>query len=254
MPLVDPLFYVVAVPAVLLMGISKGGFGGGIMVTPLLALVISPIKGAAILLPLLCVMDIAGLYAYRGQRHWQNLKIMLPGAMLGILVGALTFRYLDESLIRLLIGGLAIGFPLYRLLTPALAAKTTAPHALTGGLSGAASGFTSMVAHAGGPPVQFYLLPQRLDKDIFVGTTVVFFFVVNYVKLIPYSLLGQFTAENLLTALVLAPLAPVGIWLGVRAQRRIPKDPFYLVLYILLFLAGIKLLYDGASGQGWIGF
>ena len=237
MPLVDPLFYIVAVPAVLLMGISKGGFGAGIMVTPLLALVISPIQSAAIILPLLCVMDLAGLYAYRKARDWRNLKIMLPGALLGIVAGALTFRYLNDDAIRLMLGVLAIAVPLYRLLAP-----------------GAATGFTSMIAHSGGPPVQFYLLPQKMDKDIFVGTTVVFFLVVNYVKVIPYGVLGLFTAETLLTGLILSPMAPLGIWLGVRLQQRIPKEAFYRILYGLLFLAGLKLLYDGASGQGWIGF
>jgi uncharacterized membrane protein YfcA len=254
MPLVEPLFYIVAVPTVLLMGISKGGFGAGIMVTPLLALVISPIQSAAIILPLLCVMDLAGLYAYRKARDWRNLKIMLPGALLGILAGALTFRYLDDDAIRLMIGALAIAVPLYRLLAPSAAKRTTSPHIVTGGLSGAASGFTSMIAHSGGPPVQFYLLPQKMDKDIFVGTTVVFFLVVNYVKVIPYGVLGLFTGETLLTGLILSPMAPLGIWLGVRLQQRIPKEAFYRILYGLLFLAGLKLLYDGASGQGWIGF
>ncbi len=255
MPIADPLFYAVAVPAVLLAGISKGGLGGGmgLMAVPLMSLFISPVQAAAIMLPILCTMDIFGLRAYRDRWHRRNVAIMVPGALAGIAVGALTFRTLDENLVRLLIGAIAIGFTTHHWARPRPSNRPTRPNRLVGGVSSAIAGFTSFVAHAGGPPVQFYLLPQRMDKTVLVGTTVVFFFVVNYVKLVPYGWLGQFSSDNLMTSLALGPLAPFGIWLGVRLHKVIPRELFYRLCYAMLFVSGVKLLWDGLAGKGWLG-
>jgi len=243
----DPLFYAVVIPAILLMGISKGGFGGGVglIATPMVALVTTPTRAAAILLPILCAMDIVGVIAYR--RSWDpvNMRILLPGSVLGILLGTATFRFLDESLIRLLLGVLALGFVLryWQARTPQQVPTT--PSRRAGSFWAAVSGFTSFVAHAGGPPLSIYLLPQNMDKTLFVGTTVVYFTFVNYLKLVPYSLLGQFSGENLLTSLVLSPLAPLGMWLGIWLHRRIDEKLFYQAVYLMLAAVGLKLLHDG---------
>jgi uncharacterized membrane protein YfcA len=243
----DPLFYVVVIPAILLVGISKGGFGGGVGLigTPMVALVTTPTRAAAILLPILCAMDIVGVVAYR--RSWDpvNMRILIPGSVLGILLGTATFRYLDENLIRLLIGVLALAFVLRYWLAREAVAVATAPSRRAGSLWAALSGFTSFVAHAGGPPLSVYLLPQHMDKTLFVGTTVIYFAFVNYVKLIPYAWLGQFSGENLLTSLLLSPLAPLGMWLGIWLHRRIDEQLFYQSVYLMLALVGSKLLYDG---------
>jgi len=246
----DPLFYVVVIPAVLLVGISKGGFGGGVGLigTPMLALVTTPTRAAAILLPILCAMDVVGVIAYR--RSWDpvNLRILVPGSVLGILLGTATFRFLDENLIRLLIGVLALAFVLRYWLARGPAAQPTAPDRCAGSLWATLSGFASFVAHAGGPPLSVYLLPQNMDKTLFVGTTVIYFAVVNYVKLVPYSLLGQFSGENLVTSLLLSPLAPLGMWLGIWLHRRIEEKLFYRAVYLMLGVVGLKLLYDGLMG------
>jgi uncharacterized membrane protein YfcA len=245
----DPLFYAVVIPAILLMGISKGGFGGGVglIATPMVALVTTPTRAAAILLPILCAMDVVGVIAYR--RSWDpvNMRILLPGSVVGILLGTATFRFLDESLIRLLLGALALGFVLRYWLARTPQQQPTAPSRRAGSFWAAVSGFTSFVAHAGGPPLSVYLLPQNMDKTLFVGTTVVYFTFVNYLKLIPYSLLGQFSGENLLTSLVLSPLAPLGMWLGIWLHRRIDEKLFYQAIYLMLAAVGVKLLYDGAG-------
>jgi uncharacterized membrane protein YfcA len=253
MPIAEPWFYLAAVPAVLLAGISKGGFGGGlgVLAVPLMALIVSPVQAAAIMLPILCLMDIFGLRAYRTTWSRRNIRVMVPGALLGIAVGTLTFRYLDDDLIRLLIGTLAIGFTLHHFLVRNAGGGPARPSRLVGGAASALAGFTSFVAHAGGPPVQAYLLPQRLDKTLYVGTTVVFFFVVNYVKLLPYGWLGQLSTDNLSTALVLAPLAPLGIRLGVRLHGTVGQAAFYRLCYGMLFVTGVKLLWDGLSAQPW---
>ncbi len=249
MLIADPLFYAVVIPAILLVGISKGGFGGGVGLvgTPLVALVTTPTRAAAILLPILCAMDIVGVIAYR--RSWDpvNMRILVPGSVLGILLGAATFRFLDENLIRLLIGMLALAFVLRYWLARKSALEPRAPDRRAGSFWAALSGFTSFVAHAGGPPLSVYLLPQNMDKTLFVGTTVIYFAFVNYLKLVPYSLLGQFSGENLLTSLILSPLAPLGMWLGIWLHRRIDEQFFYRTVYLMLAVVGLKLLYDGLA-------
>ncbi|MEQ8603385.1 MAG: sulfite exporter TauE/SafE family protein [Marivibrio sp.] len=248
----DPLFYAVAIPAVMIAGISKGGFGGGlgIVAVPTMALVIGPIEAAAIMLPILCAMDVFGLIAYRRTADWTNLARLLPGAIAGIVVGALTFRLFDADAVRLTIGLIAVLFTLQHWtgFGPRRAdGAPPRPSWLKGSGFGGVAGFTSFVAHAGGPPVQFYMLPQRIDKTLYVGTTVWFFFAVNAAKLVPYSMLGLFSAENLGTSLALAPLAPLGIWAGVRLHRLVSQQVFYRIAYGLLFLTGLKLCWDGAA-------
>jgi uncharacterized membrane protein YfcA len=245
----DPLFFAVAIPAILLMGISKGGFGSGagLFATPLMALAVPIPQAAAILLPILIVMDAAGLWAYRGVFSRENMKVILAGGVAGVVLGALTFRYFSEAWIRLLLGAVAIGFVLQRYVLPA-PSKPAGRSTAKGLFWSACSGVTSTIAHAGGPPLSIYLLPQRLDKAVLVGTTVIFFAVINVVKLAPYAWLGLFDARNLLTSAVLAPLAPLGIWLGVTLMRRLSERVFYIVCYALLLVVGAKLAWDGARG------
>jgi len=248
----DPWFYAAAVPAVLIAGISKGGFGGsiGLIAVPLMALVISPIQAAGIMLPILCLMDLFGVWAYRNRWDARNLRILLPAALLGIAVGTATFRYLDGDMIRLMLGVMALAFVGHRLLLRGDAGQGAGrpPSVVQGGFWGTVAGFTTFVAHAGGPPVSIYLLPQRLDRTVFVATTMVFYITVNYVKLVPYAWLGQLSAGNLATAAVLAPLVPLGMWLGLMLHRRVSDRVFYRVCYGLLAATGAKLLYDGLQG------
>lgn len=245
----DPWFYAAAVVAVLITGTSKGGLGGGlgVMAVPILALVIPPVQAAAVMLPILCFMDILSVWHYRGRWDGRHLRVLLPAAVVGIALAAFTFRYIDERFIKLMVALIAILFTLDFWFRPRLSGGR-GPDAVSGGFWGALAGFTSFVAHAGGPPVNVYLLSRRLDKTVYVGTSVVFFIVVNYVKLIPYAWLGQFHAGNLLTSLVLLPLGALGIALGVWLHSRIPVRMFYQVCYALLFVTGLKLAWDVAAG------
>ncbi|WP_033069580.1 sulfite exporter TauE/SafE family protein [Thalassospira australica] len=246
----DPFFYAVAIPAVLIAGVSKSGFGGGlgVVAVPLMALAVSPQAAAAIMLPILCLMDIANVWAYRKRWDRRNMKILVPAALLGILVGTVSFSYLNEAAVKLIIALIAIIFTLDHWLRGRKAAGDPGPGKIgKGTVLGALAGFTSFVAHAGGPPVSVYLLPQKLDKSIFVGTTVMFFIVVNYVKLIPYAMLGQFDASNLGTSLLFVPLALFGTWLGLWAHDKVSEAWFYRVCYVLLFITGVKLLFDAVT-------
>lgn len=242
----DPWFYAAAFPAVLIVGLSKGGFGPGssLIALPLLSLVLPPLQAAAIMLPVLCAMDLAGLWGFRGKWDRANMKIILPGALIGILVGTLTAGYVNNAGVEVIVGGIAILFALQKWLKRAPVAA--APPQIGKGLFwSACSGFTSFIAHAGGPPLYVYLLPQRLDKTQFVGTTVIFFAVVNYVKLVPYWWLGQFTPGNLATGLVLIPVAVGGVYLGMFLHHKMNDALFYRIVYIFVFLCGLKLLHDG---------
>ena len=249
--LTDPLFYLVAIPALLIMGISKGGLGGGlgIVSVPLMSLVIAPTQAAAIMLPILCVMDGFALWGFRGQYDKPNLRTILPAALLGIGVGAATYSYLSDSHIRLMVGLIALVFSLnwlyHRMRGNNPAAK--APHRIKGWIFGAISGFTSFSVHSGGPPLDMYLLPQRLPKGVFVGTTIIFFAVANYTKLIPYAWMGLLDTSNLMTSLSLIILAPIGVRLGMLLHHRLSDGWFYWLCYCLLLVAGIKLSVDGAS-------
>lgn len=246
----DPLFYAAAIPALLIFGVSKAGFGSGlgILAVPLIALTIPAPRAAAVMLPILCVMDLAALWAYRGQWSRENMKIMLPGGMAGLLLGALTFRYVSDAGLKLMLGAVAIGFPLQRWSSDASHAENAKPTPGKGYFWSTLSGYTSTLAHAGGPPLSIYLLPQRMDKALLVGTTVVFFTVMNYVKLVPYTLLGLFDRGNLATSAGLAPVGVLGIFCGVWLRRLIPEVLFYRLCYGFLFVTGVKLLYDGVAG------
>lgn len=245
----DPLFYAAAIPALLIFGISKAGFGSGlgILAVPLIALTIPAAQAAAIMLPILCVMDLAALWAYRGQWSRENMRTMLPGGMAGIVLGALTFRYVSEAGLKLMLGALAIGFLLQHWTSASSRLKKTMPSPAKGFFWSTLSGYTSTLAHAGGPPMSIYLLPQRMDKALMVGTTVVFFAIMNYVKLIPYTLLGLFDGGNLATSAGLVPVGVFGIVCGVWLRKIIPEALFYRLCYGFLFVTGLKLLYDGAS-------
>ena len=241
----DPVFYLLAIPAVLITGISKGGFGGvALLAVPMLALVTSPVRAAGIMLPILIAMDAMTLWVYAKSWHKRNVLLLFLGALVGITVGALTAGFVSDDAVRVVVGLVAVVFTLHYYL---LGKKTlhSTPSRLKGIFWGSLAGFTSFVAHAGSPPFQAYLAPQRLDRKIYVGTAAVFFALVNSTKLIPYAWLGQLSSENLWTSLLLLPFAPLGIALGVWANRRVSNDTFYHVIYGLIFVVGLRLIWDG---------
>ena len=249
--LFEPSFYLLAAIVVLLPGMSKGGFAGGLgtLAVPLLTLAIDPRVAAAIMLPILVCMDFVSLATYRKYCDRAILMTLVPAAIVGIIIGTLTFQLMSAQFIRLIIGllSLYIGgqFFVKRWRKTDLSKgslPSPAPSPKKGRLWGCVSGFTSFVAHAGGPPLSIYLLPLRLDKSVMVGTSVVFFTLINAAKLIPYAWLGQLTNEHLLTSLVLLPLAPIGVRLGVYLHQRVTEDFFYWLSYSLLALVGIKLI------------
>lgn len=252
MPLLaDPWFYAVAIPAVILVGLSKGGFAGGVgfVGVPLMALVISPVQAAAIMLPILCVMDVAALWSWRGVYDRQVLIDMLPGSIIGIGLGWFLAASVTVDAIRLIVGLVAVIFVarwIYLTLRHG-ADHSTLPNRIAAGFWGAVAGFTSFVAHVGGPPFQIYTLPLRLDPKVLSGTTAIFFAVTNAIKLIPYFALGQFDSTNLAASAVLMPLAPLSTLAGAWLVRRMRPEVFYPLTYATVALIGAKLVWDGVA-------
>ncbi|MFO1503505.1 MAG: sulfite exporter TauE/SafE family protein [Steroidobacteraceae bacterium] len=232
--------------AALLVGLSKGGLTmAGMLSTPILATVMSPVKAAALLLPIYVVSDWFGLYAYRREYDRRNLMILIPAGILGIGVGWLSASVVSERTVGVFIGtiGLAFCANAWRVRHhPPRPRPADVPRGL---LWGAAAGFTSFVSHSGGPPYQVYVLPQRLPKMVFAGTTTITFAAINLVKLLPYWQLGQLDAANLRTSLLLMPIAVAGTFAGVRLVRVIPERAYFVFIHVALFLLSIKLVADG---------
>lgn len=245
--IVDWHFYALAVPAVLLLGLSKGGFAGmGALSLPLLALAIDPVCAAAITLPILILQDVVSVWAFRRTVDWRLLGWMLPGSVAGIALGYGFAASVPPVLVLAAVGAISILFGAYRL--------WAARHAVPGGaarwpewvgsLFGVASGFTSQIAHAGQPPFQLWVLPRNLPRDRLVGTTAIFFAATNWVKVPAYWALGQFTRANLLTSAVLFPLALASTLAGVWLVRQVSPARFYTAIYVLMIAVGGALLWE----------
>ena len=245
----DPWFYAVAIPAVLLMGISKSGFGAGFgaLATPLMAMAVPVPQAAAIMLPVLAVIDLFGIVALARHAERSLLKLLLPAGLAGTCIGWLLFGVLPAHRVAGVVGALTLLFLAVRLLRPPKA-DAPPPTRWKGAALATVSGFTSFVAHAGGPPIGFYVLPLRLAPLAFTGTMAVFFTAINLSKWGPYATLGLIDTRNMLTALALLPVAPLGVWIGVRIVRMIPQALFYRLFHIGMALTGVKLLSDGLRG------
>ncbi|MGP9791505.1 sulfite exporter TauE/SafE family protein [Roseinatronobacter sp. NSM] len=237
-----------ALAAVFLVGLSKGGLGGAfaLLGVPILALVMSPVQAAALLLPILLMMDGVSLWTWRGWFDRATLLHLLPGAVLGIAIGAMAAAFTSEALVRLIVGVVALGFVARMALARSGGAAQGQGRA-RGGVWGTVAGFTSFVAHAGGPPFQVYVLPLRLDPKIYTGTSVIFFAVVNAIKVVPYAALGQFDHVTLISAVMMLPLAVIATLLGAAVVKRMRAEVFYPLMYVMVTLVGLKLVWDGVS-------
>jgi uncharacterized protein len=247
----DPAFYAVAIPAVLLLGLSKSGFGSGFgsLAVPIMALAVPVPQAAAILIPVLLVLDVMGLHAWRRHFDWALIRFLLPFGLLGTLVGTFSFRSLDSRLVAGLVGVFTLLFLAQRIFFPPRADSAPPPRWL-GGILTTLAGFTSFIAHAGGPPLNAYILPLRLPPATFAASLAVFFFAINVAKWVPYAWLGLLDARNLSTSLVLLPLTPIGVYAGVWVARRIEPALFYRLITIGMLLTGSKLVWDGFLAPG----
>jgi uncharacterized membrane protein YfcA len=254
----DPFFYLLAIPAVTVLGLGKGGFIGiGMIATPLLALAVPPLQGAAILLPILMCQDMISIWTYRHKWSAWNLKVLMSGSLFGIGAATLFASSVSNAAIEVTIGAIGLAFVFYTWLGPRLLTglrqvhdKPHRPPVALGMVWGALSAFMSLLIQVGAPPFQIHILPQRLDKLTLVGTSVIFFAFVNWMKVLPYFVLGQFSPRNFATSLALLPLAIAANFLGIWLVRKTPQERFYQISYLLMFLISLALLWQGLRGQG----
>ena len=246
----DLNFYLFAIPAVILIGLAKGGFSGlGALGMPLMALGMDPIAGAAILLPILIVQDVVGVAAFRKTWDGSIIAMLLPGAIVGVLLGYVLAAEVSSAAVMAVLGAVSILFGVHRLWIERggrMVASSNAP-GWVGSLFGVATGFTSQIAHAGGPPFQMWVMPRRLPRDVFIGTSAIFFAILNWIKVPAYAALGQFTKPNVVATALLLPIAVLASLAGVKLVRKVPMERFYTIIYVLMILAGLKLLLDGAG-------
>ncbi len=241
------LFWLAALIAAVLVGLSKGGLPVvGMLGTPILALVLPATTAAGLLLPVFVVSDVFGLYAYRRHYSARNLAILIPAAIIGVALGWTTASIVSERLVTALVGLIGLVFSMNLLLRrqpePVARAAKVAP----GLFWGAIAGFTSFVSHAGAPPYQVYVLPQNMDKAVFAGTSTILFACINTVKLIPYYALGQLSSANLQVAVVLLIPAALAVFAGVWLVRVIPQKLFFQLVTWALLAVSVKLLWDAA--------
>jgi uncharacterized protein len=241
----DVLFWVLAVAATMLVGASKGGLPlVGILAVPVMALYISPVVAAGLLLPLYIVSDVYGLWLYRKSYDLRNILIIVPAAAIGIGIGWAAASHTSDSLVKLLVGCIGLAYCADAILK-AKSNPPPKPADLPRGLFwGSIAGFTSFVSHAGGPPYQMYVLPQRLEKMVYAGTSTIVFAIINLLKVPPYWLLGQINVGSLKICAILAPVALFGSWLGYRLTRMLPEKLFFRAVEVALFLVSLKLIYD----------
>lgn len=241
----------VAAPAVLFAGISKGGFGSGAAFASaaILALVLEPGQALGIMLPLLMLVDAATLKPYWGRWSWPDAKVLILGSLPGVALGAWLYQIADADVFRVLIGAISLAFVAWQISLKAklIPQPKRAMPAWGGAIAGCVAGFTSFVSHAGGPPAAVYLLSRGLAKTPFQATTVITFWAINIAKAVPYAFLGIFTAQTLLIDLVLAPVALIGAWIGVKLHFAVPERLFFLLTYVMLVLTGAKLIWDGLT-------
>ncbi|MEM6594890.1 MAG: sulfite exporter TauE/SafE family protein [Pseudomonadota bacterium] len=246
-------FYVVAVVAILLTGVSKSGFGGGlgVMAVPLMSLFVTPQFAAAVMMPILLAMDLLIVWRYRASWDHGIILGLLPAALVGLVLGSLSFHYMDANSVKFLVGLLAAFFVAqFLMLGRGNVSRKQTPRLVVFAL-GALSGFSSFIAHAGGPPVKGYLLRQQLQKSWFVGTNTVFFFTLNFLKTIAYGAFGTLTAESLQISALLSPVLLLGVILGFRLHHVVDQAFFVKIVYGFLGLTAVKLLYDSAPALGW---
>ena len=250
----DPMFYALAVPAVILLGLAKGGFSGiGMVSTPLMALWMPPLEAAAILLPIMLAQDAAALWVYRKEWSPRILLIVMPGALIGIGLAWAFAAYVSDAVIRILIGVVTVAFVTYYWFAGQAKPRTDKSPAVTSGvISGICAGFTSTLCQAGGPPFHIYVLSQKVTKMSFVGTTAVFFAAVNALKVVPYFALGQFSHTGLATSALLLPFAMATNMLGFWVVRITPQELFYKITMVLMALISVELIRAGVMGM-WHG-
>jgi uncharacterized membrane protein YfcA len=242
----DLSFYIASALGVLIMGISKSGFGAGIgfLAVPLIASFSSLNLALSLLLPILLAIDLFGLTIYIKHFDKKLMRLMLPCGLVGIILGTIFFNMISSATLSIMVGVFILAFLLFRLAFPTKPNSPKPPKWLGVCMSGLA-GFTSFIAHNGGPPMAVYMIPQKLPPITYAATLSIFFTVINLSKWIPYAYLGILRPGEFLLSLALLPVVPIGVWLGYIMAKRLRIDIYYKIVYLGMLVGGIKMVMDG---------
>ena len=243
---IDLLFFLTVVPAIILFGVAKSGLGGSVSLIsiPLMTFVMPLNQALAILLPILIFSDFISAYKFRKEFDLNTLKLMVPFAAIGAIIGASTFSFFSESYLKLILGVMGFVFAFHYFFLKKDANKPVAANYFKGAICSSVAGFTSFCAHSGGTPTSIYLLPLRLKKEIYVGTRIIFFTCINLVKLPFYLYLSMVNTSSFTQSLILLPLSVFGIFVGYKLLKIIEESLFYNAIYILILVASTKLIID----------
>tara|TARA_Y100000590_G_scaffold170166_2_gene194733 strand:- start:9 stop:755 length:747 start_codon:yes stop_codon:yes gene_type:complete len=243
---INLLFFLCVVPAIILYGIAKSGLGGSISLisVPLMTVVMPLNQALAIILPILMFSDLIAVYRFRREFDLGTLKLIVPFAAIGIVIASFTFTHFSENLLKLILGIIGFLFSSHYFLFKNAKTIPVKKNSLIGAVCSSISGFASFCVHAGGNPISIYLLPLRLKKEIYVGTRIIFFFCVNWIKLPFYIYLSMMNFDTLYQSMTLFPLALIGIFIGYKLLKIIEEKLFYNIIYALIFLSSTKLIID----------
>jgi len=243
------LFFITVIPAIILYGIAKSGLGGSMTLIsiPLMTIVMPLNEALGIVLPILIFSDFIATYKYRKEFDLSTLKLMVPFAAIGVVIGSLTFSYFSEELLKFIIGLMGFLFAGHYFFLKKNKEAKSEKNFLKGGICSTISGFTSFCVHAGGTPVSIYLLPLRLKKEIYVGTRIIFFTFMNLIKLPFYINLSMTNFVTFKQSVVLFPIAFIGILIGYKLLKIIDEKLFYNILYALILVSSTKLIFDFIS-------
>ena len=240
------LFLITVVPAILLFGISKAGLGGSVALIsiPLMTVVMPFTEALAITLPILILADLVAVYKFRKEYDFETLKLISLGAFVGIIIGALTFKFFSEDVLKLIVGLMGFSFTFHYFFLKKNKYLAIPKSKLKGSFFSIVSGFTSFCVHSGGTPLSVYLLPLRIEKAKYVGTRVLYFTFVNLVKLPIYIYLSIINIENVKLSFYLMPLVVMGVFIGYQLVKIIEEKLFYNIIYVLIFVSSSKLIFD----------
>ena len=243
---INSLFFISVVPAIILYGIAKSGLGGSISLisVPLMTVVMPLQQALAIILPILIFSDIIAVYRFRKEFDFSILRVIVPFAAIGIIVGSFTFNNFSEDLLKLIVGIMGFLFAGHYFLFKKEKTIPAKKNFLKGAICSLVAGFSSFCVHAGGTPTSLYLLPLRLKKEIYVGTRIIFFCFVNLIKLPLYIYLSMLNFDTLYQSVTIFPLALVGIFIGYKLLKIIKENLFYNIIYGLIFVSSIKMIID----------
>lgn len=240
-------FFWMAALVALLIGFSKGGLGGtlGGLATPLMALVMPANQAIGLLLPILMVADVFAVASHWKRWDWRLIILMMPGAVIGVTIGTFFITNAPTETLKMALGIIVLLFALYKILEARLFnALTYEAKDWHGVFAGTVAGFSSALAHTGGPPVSIYLLMRRVPTYIFNSTSALFFAILNWVK-VPYYVYAQlFDFQQMRSLIWLLPLLPLGVWGGKWAADKISQEVFERVIVALLALTALLLIFS----------